>query len=147
MRTPAEIKKLPMKEWTPEDFETLEREWIINWVWNNVLPTWMRYIMSQLFFYLDFKKHDGNYWLIEDMPFKEREKARKEADFWLLKYSWVSPIEVIKKYERSPYIIKNILNLLLTSIMFLLLLIPCVFVAIPAYIAVRIWGSKSFDNK
>jgi len=26
MRTPAEIKKLPMKEWTPEDFETLERE-------------------------------------------------------------------------------------------------------------------------
>jgi len=37
--------------------------------------------MSQLFFYLDFKKHDGNYWLIEDMPFKEREKARKEADF------------------------------------------------------------------
>lgn len=146
IRTPEEIKKIPLEQWTNIDFEILEKAGIINWVWNNILPSWLRILMTQLFFYLDFRIHDGRYWLIEDLPIKEREIERKRADFGLLKHSWLSPISFIEDFSLTGLVIKDILNILLTTVCFLVALIPCVFVAIPAYIAVRFWGAKSFKD-
>lgn len=146
MRTPKEIKQIPLEKWTQEDFEVLEDAGIINWVWNNVLPFWLRGIMTQLFFYLDFSIHDANYWLIEDMPYREREMARKVADFGMLKYAFLSPIKPIEYFSLSWIIIKDILKLALVTIQFILSILTLP-IAILAYIAVRFGGSKSFTNK
>lgn len=145
MRTIKEIKQTPIDSWTPEDFEILEEAGIINWVGNNILPSWLRWILTQLCYYLDFKIHDANYWLIEDLPYKHREIERKKADFGLLKYSWLSPIYYIEKFSLTGLVIKDIGNIILTVIMFIFSLIACV-VAIFAYILVRFWGKKSFKN-
>ena len=145
MRTPKEIKQIPLEKWTQEDFEVLEDAGIINWVWNNVLPFWLRGLMTQLFFYLDFSIHDANYWLIEDMPYREREIARKVADFGMLKYAFLSPIKPIEYFSLSWIIIKDILKLALVTIKFILSILTLP-IAILAYIAVRFGGSKSFTN-
>ncbi len=141
-----ELKTIRAYEYTKEDIKLLKDEWIINWVGNNCLPTWLRWIMTKLFFYLDFKHHDISYWKLEWLPYKEREIWRKRADFWLLKYSWIQPIKYIEKYSLDKWFFINIMMFLYTSIMFVLSLVPCIFVAVPVYIVVRFAWKKSFDS-
>ena len=142
-RVIKDIRQKPLNQWTTEDFQVLENAGIINWVWNNIIPFWLRWIMTQLFFYLDFKIHDANYWLIEDMPYREREIARKKADFGILKYAFLSPIKPIEYFSLSWIIIKDVLSILLVVIKFWLSMLTLP-IAIIAYIAIRFLGSKSF---
>ena len=140
-----ELKHVRTYEYTKEDIKLLKEVWIINWVWNNCLPAWIRYLMTKLFFYLDFKHHDIAYWKLEWLPYDQREIWRKRADFWLLKYSWMQPIKYIEKFSVRKGMMINIMMFCYSSIMFLLSLFPCLFVAVPVYIVVRFAGKKSFD--
>lgn len=139
-----QLRSIPINAYTQEDYKLLEEAWIINGVWNNCLPKWLRYILTQLCFYLDFRIHDINYWKIELLEEDEREIKRKQADFGLLKYWFISPIKPIWKYTLSGIIIPDVLGLISVTIKFLLYFLTLPFVLI-AYIAVRFWWKNSFN--
>jgi len=140
-----QLKTIPIDAFTNEDKQLLRDEGIINGVWWSNMWKATRWLMTQLFFYLDFEVHDINYWKLQWLPEKERELGRKQADIGLLKYSWIQPTKYITNYEITGLILKDIGKLVFTIIMFILSLIPCLFLAIPAYIAVRFGGKNSFN--
>ena len=102
------------------------------------------YILTQLMFFLDFEIHDIMYWKIKFMSDNMREKARKDADFGILKYGFMEPSRHIYNYNSWDIVIKNIWNLFTTVVKFCLsmLLLPLVVIA---YITVRIFGAKNIN--
>lgn len=134
----AQLRTIPTEAFTEEDKQLLRDAWIINWVGGCNLPKWLRTLMTQLFYYLDFEIHDINYWKLEFIKSdKEREIKRKEADFWILKYSWIWPIRAIEKFSLTGLIVKDTLNILSTIAIFTISLIPMLLSPF-AYMAVRI---------
>lgn len=147
MRTIEELRILPTKDYKEEDKQLLRDKGVINWVWGANLHKILRWIMTQLFYYLDFEVHDINYWKLTFMLDKElREIERKKADFWILKYSWIWPIRVIEKFELSWIVLKDILNVIYTVIVFSINLIPMLLSPL-AYIAVRLWWDKAIKKE
>ena len=141
-----QLKTIPTENYTEDDKEILRNEWIINWVgWSN-LPVWVRIIMTQLFYYLDFEIHDINYWkLTFVLDKKEREKLRKKADFWILKYSWIWPIKAIEEFSLTGKIIKDLIAFEYMLIKFTLNLVPMLLSPL-AYMAVRLGWEKAINQ-
>ncbi len=145
MNRVEQLRSIPLKAFTQDDFNLLEEEGIINWVGGANLPEWVRMMLTQLFFYLDWRMHDARYWQIQNMPYKEREEERRKADFWLLKYSFLSPIKVIEDFKKSWYILKDIYNFIETGFLFLILMPLAIFTPL-IYISVRVWWVNVFKN-
>ena len=141
-----QLKTIPTKAFTRSDKDYLIRLWIINWVWWSNLPKWLRFIMTKLFFYLDFEVHDIEYWkLWLEKDLNKQEVLRKRADFWLLKYSWMWPLKPIEDYTLHKQVFfKNVYWFIVMVVKFLLYLIPMP-ISILAYVLVRFWWKSAIN--
>lgn len=98
------LKKIPYERYTKYDLIFLERQWIINWVWPENYWFFFRWVCTHLFYFLDYKRHDVNFWKgwsIDDF---------KNANWWLLKYSFISLADQYRqicndRWYKKPYLI------------------------------------------
>lgn len=77
-----EILTHPNKDYIENNFNILEKYWIINWIWPWYFPRHARRILTYLFKYVRYEWHDimSSIWWTE--------KDRKRADLWLFYYSF-----------------------------------------------------------
>jgi hypothetical protein len=136
------LKYKKAKLFTNEEKQFLKEKWIINWVWWNNLPKLFRIILTKLFFYLDFEIHDINYWQLEFR--KNKKEFRKNADFWLLKYSWISPLSIFKNFKFWENIFLNIFIFIFSFIKFIILLFPLIISPFVYFIVRFFW--KSYEK-
>jgi len=74
-------KKMSFDELTDQDIKYLELEWVINWIWPENYWKTIRYIMTWLFRFIDYRRHDFDWFKWEDFHHSNR---------GLLKYSFLS---------------------------------------------------------
>jgi hypothetical protein len=66
---------------TPNDIKFLEEQGIINGVWPERYGKFLRLLMTWLFCFIDYKRHDINFW---------QQNWFYQANWGLLKYSFIS---------------------------------------------------------
>ena len=129
---------------TEKDWTLLEKVWIIDWVWPGYLLRifWIKYITGLIFFSVDYRKHDVNYFIWGS------EEDRKTADDGLLKYSILSIFDLLKKFSFTKSLYINIfLFIIYTGIWILYFGTMTIWIAfvILAYFAVRAFWRTSFN--
>lgn len=78
------LKFISYDNYTDDDIQFLEQQGIINWVWPRSYWKLFRIICTLLFHFLEYKRHDVNFWKGWNM------KDFEEANWWILKYSFKS---------------------------------------------------------
>ena len=107
---------------TEDDISFLEEQYIINGVWPDKYGKFLRLIMTWLFKFLDYKRHDVNFW---------QQNGFHKANWGLLKYSFISLAneyrEICKQGLKKSYLVP----------LFYILLLPKVVIILLAYNAVE----------
>lgn len=132
------------EQFNKKDWLLLEKVWIVNWVWPWYLLRffWIKFITGIIFFSVDYRRHDVNYFMWGD------EVDREKADNWLLKYSILSIFNFMKQFSFTENLYKNIfLFILYLGICFtyFFLMNICIILVIFAYFSVRAFWEKSFN--
>lgn len=89
------LKTKTYDELTKSDIRFLEDQKAINWVWAEWQGPIVRYILTKVFCFLEYKRHDFVFWkgwTIKDFH---------DANWWLLKYSFLSLAEDYRKLHKK----------------------------------------------
>ncbi len=89
------LKETPIEAYSVSDYNFLEKQGIINWIWpesygnwfQRLIMRWLRKLMTWLFKFLNYKRHDLGFW---------KQIWFHKANWGLLKYSHIS---LAKEYE------------------------------------------------
>lgn len=143
--TKGEVSRILQKDFadfTKKDWWTLKAAKIVNGVWPSYFFKTLRFIISIIFFAVDYKRHDVNYFI------GGTEADRKTADDGLLKYSVLTIFEVLNKLKFSNYIFINFILAIIClplTIIYLAITTPFLILVLFSYIMVRGFWKKSFN--
>ncbi len=84
LKKEKQLMRKPYSSYTKGDIAFLEDQLIVNWVWAEWQWPIVRYILTKVFHFLDFTRHDVSFWKWWD------EKDFHRANWGLLKYSAIS---------------------------------------------------------
>lgn len=128
---------------TDNDWRFLRSVGIVNGVWPGYFFKALRFLISIVFFAVDYKRHDVNYFI------GGTEEDRKTADDGLLKYSVLTLFEVLKKLRFTSYIFINFILAAIyipLAILYLAATTPFLIIVLFSYIMVRgFWFKNSFN--
>ena len=110
------LKQVSYSQMTSDDISFLEEQCIINWVWPEKYWKWIRDLMTWLFKFLDFKRHDVWFW--QQIWFNK-------ANWGILKYSFISLADeyrqICKEGLKKLHLIPKFYILLFPKVIIILL--------------------------
>lgn len=91
----SNLKGRPFESYYIADINFLKKQGIINWVGAEWQGEYIRYLMTKIFHFLDFARHDINFWKGWTL------KDFNHANWGLLKYSFLSLADEYRKLHNS----------------------------------------------